>query len=422
MSSQSFVERFGRGSSPMATRSCRSCRAGRSRAGSGAALVRLSRLDPPCRAADHRARVRRLVDLARRRRRHRLRAGRRCRHRHQRRGAALEPERLSARLATRRRSGIGRAPKRLLVYRASAPFAGIRRAPIEVLGLGQQFVAHAIHPTPVGPTSGRRSASPTSTSATCRSSTRARCARSSTRRSRWCRPPEAGAPRRIAIGRRGPPHSQAGTLAAIREALAWIPNADLDYDSWVRIGLALKGALGDAGADLFRPLVGAVGQGRSGVHREDVGGAKAERIRDDLPPAMGHGWRPDPALVLTGPRRSTRCIRQPACRQRAAAGHSICASDAAAVRPARPDGIWDMVDYMVRPPAAQPLLSLGASLCALRCRWGEVPPRPTCAPTSPSSASPTAPRARTLREIVTRPSSRPVSRRISAATVLAPAS
>jgi hypothetical protein len=38
------------------------------------------------------------------------------------------------------------APKRLLVYRAAAPFAGIRRAPIEVLGLGQQFVAHAIHP------------------------------------------------------------------------------------------------------------------------------------------------------------------------------------------------------------------------------------------------------------------------------------
>ena len=41
---------------------------------------------------------------------------------------------------------IGRAPKRLLVYRAAEPFSGIRRAPLEMLCLGQQFVAHAIHP------------------------------------------------------------------------------------------------------------------------------------------------------------------------------------------------------------------------------------------------------------------------------------
>src|SRR5690606_17571233 len=60
---------------------------------------------------------------------------------------ALELERLArARLGDTPALRIGRAPKRLLVHRATAPFAGIRRAPIEVLGLGQQFVAHAIHP------------------------------------------------------------------------------------------------------------------------------------------------------------------------------------------------------------------------------------------------------------------------------------
>ena len=60
---------------------------------------------------------------------------------------ALELERLCrARLGDTPALRIGRAPKRLLVYRAAAPFAGIRRAPLEVLGLGQQFVAHAIHP------------------------------------------------------------------------------------------------------------------------------------------------------------------------------------------------------------------------------------------------------------------------------------
>ncbi len=41
---------------------------------------------------------------------------------------------------------IGRAPKRLLVYRTAAPFKGIKRHPLEVLCLGQQFVAYAIHP------------------------------------------------------------------------------------------------------------------------------------------------------------------------------------------------------------------------------------------------------------------------------------
>ena len=48
--------------------------------------------------------------------------------------------------ATRRRCASGGAPKRLLVYRTVAPFKGIKRHPLEVLCLGQQFVAYAIHP------------------------------------------------------------------------------------------------------------------------------------------------------------------------------------------------------------------------------------------------------------------------------------
>jgi hypothetical protein len=60
---------------------------------------------------------------------------------------ALRIERL-----TRQRLGdtpalrIGCPPKRLLVYRTSAPFKGVKRHPLEVLCLGQQFVAYAIHP------------------------------------------------------------------------------------------------------------------------------------------------------------------------------------------------------------------------------------------------------------------------------------
>ena len=38
-----------------------------------------------------------------------------------------------------------------------------------------------------------------------------------------------------------------GQVDAIRAALQYLPNSDLDYDSWVRIGMAIKGALGDDG-------------------------------------------------------------------------------------------------------------------------------------------------------------------------------
>ena len=37
----------------------------------------------------------------------------------------------------------------------------------------------------------------------------------------------------------------------IRAALAQLPNEEVDYDSWVRIGMALKGALGEEGSTLF---------------------------------------------------------------------------------------------------------------------------------------------------------------------------
>ncbi|EPX87683.1 Bifunctional DNA primase/polymerase [Rubellimicrobium thermophilum DSM 16684] len=60
---------------------------------------------------------------------------------------ALRIERLAReRLGDTPALRIGKPPKRLLVYRTREPFAGIRRAPLEVLCLGQQFVAYAEHP------------------------------------------------------------------------------------------------------------------------------------------------------------------------------------------------------------------------------------------------------------------------------------
>src|SRR5262245_66038600 len=63
------------------------------------------------------------------------------------RGLAHRIERLAReRLGDTPSLRIGRPPKRLLVYRSTAPFKGIKRHPLEVLCLGQQFVAYAIHP------------------------------------------------------------------------------------------------------------------------------------------------------------------------------------------------------------------------------------------------------------------------------------
>jgi Bifunctional DNA primase/polymerase, N-terminal len=41
---------------------------------------------------------------------------------------------------------VGRWPRRLLIYQTHAPFPKRKVGPVEVLGLGQQFVAYAVHP------------------------------------------------------------------------------------------------------------------------------------------------------------------------------------------------------------------------------------------------------------------------------------
>ncbi|HMQ92668.1 MAG TPA: PriCT-2 domain-containing protein [Amaricoccus sp.] len=289
---------------------------------------------------------------------------------------ALALERLArARLGDTPALRIGRAPKRLLVYRTLQPFAGIRRAPLEVLGLGQQFVAHAIHPDIGRPYEWPEESLadldieglPTVDEAMARAfvDEALTLVPDHLKPARLSAAPSVGA---------GPSHSQAGTLIAIREALAWIPNADLDYDSWVRIGLALKGALGGAGRDLFASWSAQSGKDDAAFTAKTWDGLKAERIGAGTiyHVAMERGWKPDSALVLDG------AAPVDAVHPAAALLASVQAS-APSTPPAQPpfelrvpEGILaGMVDYMVstaRRP--QPLLSLGASLCALGALMG----------------------------------------------------
>src|SRR5512134_389993 len=163
--------------------------------------------------------------------------------------ADLARERLGETPAVR----IGRAPKRLLVYRTQSPFKGFKRYPIEILCEGQQFVAYHIHPD-----TGRPYEWPEDSLAEIDIGALPAISESQARafaEEAYALVPEPLRPARLAGGavqaHPAPLGELRGTADAITAALAFIPNADLDYDSWMRIGMALKGALGDDGEALF---------------------------------------------------------------------------------------------------------------------------------------------------------------------------
>lgn len=292
---------------------------------------------------------------------------------------ALELERLSrARLGDTPALRIGRAPKRLLVYRTLAPFRGIRRAPLEVLGLGQQFVAHALHPV-----TGQPYAWPEETLADLDISSLPVIDEASARAfldEALALVPARLRPASLAHSNPAADRSglgQVGTLPAIRSALAFIPNADLDYDSWVRVGLALKGALGDAGGDLF-----AVWSAQSAKHDPAFtattwAGLKAARIGAGTiyHLAMEQGWKPDAGLVLDGSVPEEDEHPAGPLLARLKDGSTREADDPEpAFELTIPDGlVGNLTRYMVETARRpQPLLSLGASLCAVGALMGRM--------------------------------------------------
>ncbi len=270
---------------------------------------------------------------------------------------------------------IGKAPKRLLVYRTEVPFSGPKRAPLEILAHGRQFVAFAVHPVTGRPYDWPEE-SPLSVAledlpAVTEEGVTA-----------WLEAAQALLPEELkpavlpASAARGTPaHALAGTFDAIREALAFIPNADLDYDNWVRIGMAIKGALGEDGADLF-----AAWSAQSAKHVPETTAKSWASFRPTVigagtlyHHAMERGWKPDPALVLDG--TAPRDPVHPAAGLLArvwAPGDPAPAQPAARFELPMPGGVLGaMTDYMLataRRP--QPLLALASSLCALGALMG----------------------------------------------------
>jgi Primase C terminal 2 (PriCT-2)/Bifunctional DNA primase/polymerase, N-terminal/Protein of unknown function (DUF3987) len=283
---------------------------------------------------------------------------------------------------------IGRAPKRLLVYRSVQPFAGFKYPPIEVLGLGQQFIAYGIHPETGQPydwpVSSLVDLSPDELPAITQAQAREFAQEA------YLLIPAHLRPKSLVLGQGQrtsgeitPLPEQRGTYEAVEDALRHIVNADLDYDSWVRIGMAIKGALGDEGWPLFEAWSETSQKHEPKTTAKIWRGFAPQRIGAGTiyKLALDNGWQPAPDLQLNG--------------EVVLYGHHPARELLEALKSTDPIGLeptgdtlpppkplpagWDQVGGVIADMMAlmsatakrpQPVLALGASLCAIGTLMG----------------------------------------------------
>ena len=283
---------------------------------------------------------------------------------------------------------IGRAPKRLLVYRAAQPFSGFKYPPIEVLGLGQQFIAYGIHPD-----TGKPYEWPVQTLTDLQIEELPEITEAQARdfaQQAFEMVPQSMRPKSLSVGTKTPtvfasPPEQRGTFEAVQDALQFIANQDLDYDSWVRIGMALKGALAEAGWPLFEAWsatssknhVQTTAQSWAGFAPLRIGAGTIYRL------ALDNGWVPDAALQLNGEIVMNGHHPAKELLQALQAKEPIVLDEANSLPvlpPPKPlpkgwDDVGGVLEQMMTLMASsakrpQPILALGASLCAVGALMG----------------------------------------------------
>ncbi len=162
---------------------------------------------------------------------------------------------------------IGRAPKLLLAYRAEAPFGKVQTPElmlhdgtvvrVEVLATGQQFIGFGIHPDTRAeyrwpdrsPLDVPAADLPVVTAGGCaafvqRAEALLRQAGGESRSER--KEIEREGRKTAGLNSREKPSRE-----IVAEALGHVPNDDLPYDEWIRVGFALYHGLGEAGRDLW---------------------------------------------------------------------------------------------------------------------------------------------------------------------------
>lgn len=279
---------------------------------------------------------------------------------------------------------IGMAPKRLLVYRAKKPFKPIKRHPLEILASGSQFVAYGIHPE-----TGRSYSWPFEELADtpfddlpvideeqARAFLDAAFALVPPDMRRSTLGPDRSAEIYFANG-----GDLRGTLEAIAEAIEWIPNDDLHYDDWVRIGMALKGAVGEAGGSLFEKW----SEGSS----KDVPATTLKSWRSFKPDRIGagtiyayaqqFGWVPEAGMILNAAVAERLAGEEPHPAAELLAKVKVEPEPSPVVEstPAEPSPVGsiiaaapgmlgELVDWTTATAVSpQPLLSLGAAACTI---------------------------------------------------------
>jgi hypothetical protein len=278
----------------------------------------------------------------------------------------------------------GLRPKRLLLYRAAEPLAGMKAHPIEVLGLGQQFVAFAEHPETKHSYEWPQE-SPADLPADALPLVDETTVRAFLEQALALVPPELR-PGRLPgtiTDRKGLAGAGdlRGTVEAITEALRFIPNNDLDYDGWIRIGMALKGALGQDGWDLFAHWSASSTKDVPEFTAKTWIGLRPERIGAGTiyHHALAGGWRPELGLVLNGAITASAEHPAQALLDRLNVKPACGSGPATPPPPAPADpGVFELdgglallVDYIVASAVRpQPILAIGASLAALGALMG----------------------------------------------------
>ena len=203
---------------------------------------------------------------------------------------------------------IGQSPKRALFYRATEPFSGRKRHPLEVYGRGAQLVIHGIHPGTQRPYDWPEeslidvdiSRLPEITEAQALAWLDAA----------FLLVPDSFRPKSLStasgVSSWHGPSDPRGTFDAIKSALEYIPNDDLDGSSWIMICNAVKAALGREGRELW--VDWSRSSGKSGASGKTN---TAEKRFDSAKPrdvgagsiyylAEQRGWVPASDLILSG--------------------------------------------------------------------------------------------------------------------------
>lgn len=282
---------------------------------------------------------------------------------------------------------IGQQPKRLLVYRTRQPFASIKKHPLEALCRGSQFVAYAQHPA-----TGQPYQWPVEDLADLAMSDLPMVTEDQMRR--FLDEAFKLVPQELRRRTLGPDRSAdhyysggdlRGTPEAVSSAMGYIPNDDVHYDDWVRIGQAIKGAIGDQGWTLFdawsqrsgKYEIKETARAWSSFNPRNLGAGTIYFFAGE------YGWFPEHDLILNGavadavksvPVGSIR-LSAPVTQQEPEKGTQTPISTQPGTEPEHdldkliadaPGLLGEMTRWITGSALIpQPLMALGASLCAL---------------------------------------------------------